>query len=174
MADVGCDVQFGSHAGASGREYECQRCGRAVVVCSICDHGNRYCSAECARAARGESQRAASRRYQKTPQGALNHAARQARYRANVAAAEESDSSRLASPASASRFEGSGGSVLVSPGEIPAVGSRAGSAAGEANLGMTSTGLRRCHFCGSLCGPEISTGAPWGGRRWSTRTSRGP
>ncbi len=63
------------------RRYVCDRCGRAVYLCSWCDRGQRYCSIPCRRAARRESLRAAGRRYQQTRRGRLLHARRQQAYR---------------------------------------------------------------------------------------------
>lgn len=56
-------------------------CERVFFICRYCDHGRRYCGAECANAARRASLGAAGRRYQATPQGRERHAQRQRRYR---------------------------------------------------------------------------------------------
>lgn len=66
---------------ADGRQFSCWRCGKLVVLCRPCDHGNRYCGAACALATRAEKRREAARRYQATPAGRQRHAARQAGYR---------------------------------------------------------------------------------------------
>jgi len=50
-------------------------------LCSACDRGRRYCGAVCSRRARTESMREAGRRYQRTRDGRLAHAARQAAWR---------------------------------------------------------------------------------------------
>ena len=55
----------------------CARCRRLVVICTRCDRGQRYCSAPCAELQRRHSVREAGRRYQRTPLGARNNAARQ-------------------------------------------------------------------------------------------------
>ena len=65
-----------------GRSYQCARCLCAVVICSRCDRGNRYCSGGCAEQARRDSMRRATARYQRTRRGRFSHAARQQRYRA--------------------------------------------------------------------------------------------
>jgi hypothetical protein len=65
----------------SQRRFFCSRCTQVVVICQRCDRGQRYCSAECSRAARRDSHRAANRRYQATDQGRLLHATRQKQYR---------------------------------------------------------------------------------------------
>lgn len=65
----------------TGRFYLCARCRCAVVLCSRCDRGNRYCAGGCASAARRDSNRRAGRRYAESRRGRFNHAARQRRYR---------------------------------------------------------------------------------------------
>ena len=62
----------------------CARCRRLVVICSRCDRGQRYCSGHCAQAQRRRSIREAGRRYQLTPMGARNNAARQKRWRVRI------------------------------------------------------------------------------------------
>ena len=54
----------------------------AVLICSHCDRGQRYCAAGCAQRARAASLRAAGTRYQASFAGRLAHAQRQRRYRA--------------------------------------------------------------------------------------------
>ena len=65
-----------------GRSLSCAWCHAEVVVCSGCDHGQRYCSHECSQQGRGASLRRCGQRYQDTTQGRCNHASRQRRYRA--------------------------------------------------------------------------------------------
>ncbi len=62
------------------RLYACARCGRLVQLCTRCDRGNLYCFQGCADQARRDSLGRAGRRYQDTPAGRANHAARQQRY----------------------------------------------------------------------------------------------
>ena len=64
----------------TARLYHCARCHAQTVICHCCDRGNIYCK-DCALPARQEAIRRASKRYQESPQGRLNHAARQRRYR---------------------------------------------------------------------------------------------
>lgn len=64
------------------RRFVCDRCGRAVYICSWCDRGHRYCSGRCRHRVRRRSLLEAGRRYQAGRQGRLRHAQRQARYRA--------------------------------------------------------------------------------------------
>ena len=63
-----------------GRRYRCVRCGKEVLICSACDHGNRYCAGDCAKLARSHSTKQAGRRYQTSPKGRIKHAARQRGY----------------------------------------------------------------------------------------------
>lgn len=67
---------------SSGRYYLCARCRTAVLICSHCDRGQRYCAGDCARLARALSLRAAGQRYQLSLPGRYKHAARQRAYRA--------------------------------------------------------------------------------------------
>ena len=64
-----------------GRRYLCAACRAAVLICSHCDRGQRYCSGACAQEARQCAVRAAGQRYQRTRRGAHAHAERQRRYR---------------------------------------------------------------------------------------------
>ena len=75
-----------------GRSYFCARCGAEVLLCSCCDHGQRYCTDECAQAARACSLRAAGKRYQASPRGRHAHAERQRRYRARKKKVTHQDS----------------------------------------------------------------------------------
>ena len=59
----------------------CKACRHQIRICTRCDRGNVYCSKHCARKARCRSLHRSGRRYQKTPRGKRNHAARQMRYR---------------------------------------------------------------------------------------------
>ena len=65
-----------------GRRYLCARCRTAVIICSHCDRGHRYCTARCADQARRTAIQAAGCRYQTTRRGRHAHAERQRRYRA--------------------------------------------------------------------------------------------
>lgn len=64
-----------------GRRYLCAGCRTAVLICSHCDRGQRYCTAGCAGEARRRSVRAAGRRDQAGLRGRHAHAKRQQRYR---------------------------------------------------------------------------------------------
>jgi len=66
---------------SSARLFNCARCRCQVVICSHCDRGNIYCGKRCSQAARRDSRRQASGRYQRTRRGRFAHAERQRRYR---------------------------------------------------------------------------------------------
>jgi len=65
-----------------GRRYLCARCRTAVIICSHCDRGHRYCTSMCADHARRNAIHAAGCRYQASRRGRHAHAERQRRYRA--------------------------------------------------------------------------------------------
>jgi len=56
-------------------------CRAVFFICSHCDRGHRYCSAECSAQARVEQRRRANRRHQQSPEGQLDHRDRQRDYR---------------------------------------------------------------------------------------------
>jgi hypothetical protein len=64
----------------SARLYYCLLCRQKVEICTYCDRGNIYCNKNCSILARQKNLRHSSQRYQKTYQGRLNHAKRQATY----------------------------------------------------------------------------------------------
>lgn len=65
-----------------GRRFLCAACRTAVLICSHCDRGHRYCTAGCAEQVRQRAVRDAGRRYQDSLRGRHAHAERQRRYRA--------------------------------------------------------------------------------------------
>ena len=65
----------------AARLFNCASCGRQVVLCRRCDHGNIYCSRPCSGRARRRSVRLAGQRYQNSRRGRHKHAERQQRYR---------------------------------------------------------------------------------------------
>ncbi|MBL4942014.1 MAG: hypothetical protein JKY81_10165 [Colwellia sp.] len=67
----------------SSRLYQCLSCHAPVVICSRCDHGQRYCTNGCSQVARKKSLKRARQKYQKSFRGRCNNAARQKRFRAN-------------------------------------------------------------------------------------------
>ena len=66
----------------SSRLFYCALCHTQTTICSHCDRGQLYCSAECSQAARKKSCHEAGLRYQNTFNGRMKHALRQNRYRA--------------------------------------------------------------------------------------------
>ncbi len=94
------------------RVFRCGPCAALITVCRACDRGQLYCSAACRQQQRGPQLRAASRRYQQTERGRLQHAARQRAYWARRCAREPSSPPSLVqapAPAQAS-------SALLPPG----------------------------------------------------------
>jgi hypothetical protein len=96
-AFAGCRWHYGSSEGRcrgiwrprmereiTCRMYTCANCHGLCFVCSVCDRGWRYCR-ECSAFRRMESVLRAGRTYQRSLEGRLAHAARQARYRARSA-----------------------------------------------------------------------------------------
>lgn len=65
----------------SARLFLCARCRKQVLLCSHCDHGQRYCSRACSSASRRGQRRQSSQRYQRSARGRLKHAARSADWR---------------------------------------------------------------------------------------------
>jgi len=65
----------------SSRLFLCARCRDQVLLCSHCDHGQRYCSRACSGQSRRERRREAGKRYQSSGGGQLKHAARTSRWR---------------------------------------------------------------------------------------------
>ena len=86
-----------------GRRYLCARCRIAVLICSHCDRGNRYCTPSCAKAARQRAQREAAARYQQSLRGRHAHAARQRRYRARTQKVTHQGSPPTRAPAQLAR-----------------------------------------------------------------------
>lgn len=78
---MGRDLQVNAEHLISARTYACACCEAEVLVCTACDRGQRYCGKVCRQRARRASQRSASRKYQSTRAGSVNHARRQRRYR---------------------------------------------------------------------------------------------
>ena len=66
----------------ASRLFYCALCLTQTTICSHCDRGQLYCSAECSQSARKKSCNEAGLRYQKTFKGRMKHALRQRQYRA--------------------------------------------------------------------------------------------
>jgi len=126
------------------RRFLCARCRIAVYLCTTCDRGQRYCSADCARSARRQSQREADRRYQRTPRGRLKHAERSRRYRLRRSVVTEQ------------------GSVLSPEHDVSSV-SEPGEVSVPASPGKTEMRPVReaaadkleCRFCRRWCAPWV-------------------
>ena len=56
-------------------------CGVVFWICRHCDRGQRYCSPACRTQARLQQRRRANSRYQRSPEGQLDHCDRQREYR---------------------------------------------------------------------------------------------
>ena len=82
-----------------GRRYLCAGCRTAVLICSHCDRGHRYCTTTCAKEARRRALRAAGRRYQASRRGRHAHAQRQRRYRVRQQKVTHQGSPPVALPA---------------------------------------------------------------------------
>ncbi len=65
----------------SGRRYLCARCRAAVIIGTCCDRGNRYCSGDCSKISRDESQQKSGKRYRQTQNGKNKTNERQTRFR---------------------------------------------------------------------------------------------
>ncbi len=65
----------------SSRLYHCCHCHAQVIICSHCDHGQRYCPGQCRHQARSESLKRAAIKYQFSRAGRFNNAVRQQRFR---------------------------------------------------------------------------------------------
>jgi len=116
----------------SVRLYQCARCHCQVVICSYCDRGNIYCANGCARLARGDSLKAAGKRYQQSRRGRFSHAERQRRYRSR-----RNKVTHQGSPASAPNVP----LVTRSTAPAPAV--------------VIEVKDIRCHFCKRLCSRSL-------------------
>ena len=148
--------------------FNCARCCRLVVICRFCDRGQRYCSADCALLQRRRSVREAGRRYQQTPLGARNNAARQKRWRLRIAATVTHHTSPVQKhvaqqpPDKNARQE----ACDARSNPTPVVSHRVPitTAAGEPGP--------RCDFCGRPCGSYTRLGTLAAERRHGWRFSR--
>ena len=68
--------------GRSARIFVCALCDMAVLICSRCDRGQRYCCEAHRQEARRNRQRVANARWQSSLRGRRKHAERARRYRA--------------------------------------------------------------------------------------------
>jgi hypothetical protein len=70
-----------------------QACLAVFWICAHCDRGQGYCSPACRSEVRRQQCRAANRRYQRSPEGRLDHQDRQRAYRQRHAPARVTDQS---------------------------------------------------------------------------------
>ncbi len=119
---------------SSARLFNCARCRRQVLICSHCDHGNLYCGTRCSRAARRQSTRAATARYQRSRRGRFAHAERQRRYRRR----RQQNVTHQGSPPRR-------------PDETLAAEPRAS----VQRIESAPTDRLRCHLCGRLCSSAV-------------------
>jgi hypothetical protein len=66
---------------SKSRIFTCVHCFKQVIICRLCDRGQRYCSPDCANISCNGSQRTAGHRYQQSRQGRYKHALRMRHYR---------------------------------------------------------------------------------------------
>lgn len=122
-------------ATGSFRLFSCGLCFVQVRLCSTCDRGNRYCGQICAGLARRRSLAEAGRRYQRSFQGALKHANRQAVYRVSIA----EEVTHQGSP------EGTASAIVSSENDKGAYEPITSKPVTEERI--------RCSGCGTGCGP---------------------
>ena len=108
------------HAEVVLRQRFCRNsCCRALFwICTCCDRGQRYCSAECRRQARCQQHRAANRRHQRSAEGRLDHRDRQRAYRCRHFRRRVTDQG---SQSSASGSPSEGGKAVTMPAVAPLV-----------------------------------------------------
>ena len=152
----------------SYRLFNCVWCHQQVAICSWCDRGQRYCSPHCRQALRRRSLREAGRRYQKTPHGARNNAARQKRWRMRSATRIVTTVTHHTSLSHSHRREEV--PVITDPQEACDATSRRTPAIAHRTpvpllAGKTGQTVRRCDFCGRPCGSFA---------RWETLSAYSP
>ncbi len=136
----------------SYRLFNCAWCHQQVAICSVCDRGQRYCSPHCRQVQRQRSVREAVRRYQKTPHGARNNAARQKQWRMRSATRFVTTVTHHTSPSHSLLREEV--PVRTDPQETSdATSHRTSAIAHRLPVTLpTSQTVRRCDFCGRPCG----------------------
>lgn len=179
------------------REVTCP-CGVVFWLCSACDRGHRYCSAECRLAGRQRSRRRARRKYAHSERGRRNNRERQRRFRQRHRGRRRTSSKKR----NGSLFSSRAGCAVLAvcrtfprPPQSPAAGStpdpgaprpslklrerpacarcatmRSG-AAPEARARVVSSaggGGPRCHLCGRA-GRVVRRRCRRGRFRWSAR-----
>ena len=124
----------------AARLYVCAHCRISVLVCSQCDHGNRYCK-NCAREVRKCKQRDAAQRYQESPHGRSIHAKRQRRYRERQRRNSQPLEEKVTHQASPLLT-----SAALLPPEVAAI---------EVDASQQLQQSQQCHFCGRHCDQAV-------------------
>ena len=116
------------------RRYLCACCHTAVILCSHCDRGQRYCGDDCAGKVRSRCVQAAGQRYQTSLRDRHAHAQRQRRYRSK----QTNKVTHQGSP----------------PAGVPALLPL------ETNASVQATPIEseQCHFCHCACGSFVRIG----------------
>lgn len=151
---------------APARLRQCPHCQRPFVLCPSCAGGHRYCSHDCARAARRDALRRAGQRYQRSLPGRRRHADRQARYRArrrsNVTHHRSLPPADAATVASTDAAASASALATASPLEVPDAHSPrvVPSASPDATTTMplalpAAFSFTRCAICGRPCDPWL-------------------
>jgi hypothetical protein len=109
------------------RLFNCARCKRQVIICTLCDRGNVYCGLICSRRSRMQNHRIANQKYQNSLKGRLKHAQRQRRYRQRL---KEKVTDQ--------------GSFDLPPNDLL-------SSKPKGERKVQPVGLMYCHFCGKPC-----------------------
>lgn len=121
-------------------------CHAVFYLCSHCDRGQRYCSLTCRQQARLGQRRCANRRYQRSPEGRLDHRDRQRQYRERqsqrASAARVTDQGSLLIACSASSTCGTAETARAE------VADRAGAAVPRSGVRNQTGVWLRCRICG--------------------------
>jgi len=149
----------------TGRLFLCARCQAQVLVCSQCDHGQRYCANGCANITRRSRQREAGKRYQQSRAGRHKHAARMHQWRVRRAASAKIVTHHRSQvppadavlPANESPPAISPDSQAQSPCSPIAPVSIALNTTADTRISMPAP-LWRCHWCQSPCPALVRQG----------------
>ena len=141
----------------AGRLFLCARCRVQVLICSVCDRGQIYCSGACSEFARHASRCEARRRYQRTRKGRFASAESSRRYRSRQKKVTHQGS--LMEPSDALLLQDLA-VTIVAP-EVCAI--------------ARTSSTQQCHFCGSRCSQFVRFGrlGRWVPRHIRQQTRRG-
>ena len=129
---------------ATARLYLCTRCRLQCAICSRCDRGHSYCTAECASASRREAQKRNEQRYRKTRRAQTLNAQRQQRFRLRQLAQKPKTVTHQGSDTSPTCAS------FQSSRQTPAPPSLASA--------LATLGVVFCHRCGCVCEPRVRLG----------------